>query len=567
MGRLSLAACSLAAVSVTVTTAAATRTVLDLQPYRESQSIAIRSAAGRTGTATLVDINPSIAAWYVLTVSWGAGQPAREYHLENPAPEAQKLDLDARYPQGIVLTGARPHQCDLFSGAPSAIERAAGAGSAFEPLCDGRVYLRSRATGRHTRLESAVDLLRERVWGGERLLDLGHQLLGDRNLETGTTATTGALPQPLRAGPLPALVDPKTAGELLVSTNLGIEAVGGGRGLAPGAWYAATGQPGVYVSILQPGMAAASILRDGAKSVAPLDRVESSAVCYIVAFDLDRFDVGYAGGTDHPSVEWSDHMLAAQRVAALPGPDGIGRIAPLVATGMVNPRDAARTIAVFTGGFKRTHAAFKYGDLSTRNRGSHYGFVENGAVLSTLQPGLSTIFVTADGRVDMKTWADGDNARLQQIRHARQNGVPIVEYDEALKATVPGRFVNLWGPGNWSGSQDLKLRTIRAAAAIQINGRERYLFYAVFSAATPSAMARVFQAYRCRYAMLLDMNALEHTYFALHDREASGIRLEYLIKGMSVVDRVSGGRTVPRFVAVPDNRDFFYIMRREAGQR
>jgi hypothetical protein len=137
-----------------------------------------------------------------------------------------------------------------------------------------------------------------------------------------------------------------------------------------------------------------------------------------------------------------------------------------------------------------------------------------------------------------------------------------VESDAQTHTTIAGRLVNRWGPGNWSGSQDMKLRTIRAAAAIQVNGERRYLVYAVFSSATPSAMARVFQAYRCRYAMQLDMNALEHTYLAILRREASGIKLEYLIKGMSQVDTMFKGRVVPRFIGVPDNRDFFYVMRR-----
>ena len=108
-------------------------------------------------------------------------------------------------------------------------------------------------------------------------------------------------------------------------------------------------------------------------------------------------------------------------------------------------------------------------------------------------------------------------------------------------------------------------RTIRAAAAIQANGQQRYLLYAVFSSATPSAMARVFQAYRCQYAMQLDMNALEHTYFAVRQREATGVSLEYLIKGMSQVDRTTGGRVVARFFEAPYNRDFFYVMRRGEG--
>ena len=54
----------------------------------------------------------------------------------------------------------------------------------------------------------------------------------------------------------------------------------------------------------------------------------------------------------------------------------------------------------FTGGFKREHGAFRYGDLAQKNHGSHYGFVENGVVFSKLQPGLATIIVlmTANSR-------------------------------------------------------------------------------------------------------------------------------------------------------------------------
>ena len=50
-------------------------------------------------------------------------------------------------------------------------------------------------------------------------------------------------------------------------------------------------------------------------------------------------------------------------------------------------------------------------------------------------------------------------------------------------------------------------------------------------------MARVFQAYRCDYAMLLDMNALEHTYLALYRRSGSQLFVEHLIKGMSELDK------------------------------
>jgi hypothetical protein len=122
--------------------------------------------------------------------------------------------------------------------------------------------------------------------------------------------------------------------------------------------------------------------------------------------------------------------------------------------------------------------------------------------------------------------------------------------------------VNKWGPGNWSGSEDLKLRTIRAGAALQWNGKKRFLIYAVFSDATPSAMARVFQAYRCHYGMHLDMNALEHTYLAFYRRAGEQLFVDYLLQGMRVVDKTDSGGAVPRFLVYPDNRDFFFITQR-----
>jgi hypothetical protein len=151
---------------------------------------------------------------------------------------------------------------------------------------------------------------------------------------------------------------------------------------------------------------------------------------------------------------------------------------------------------------------------------------------------------------------------LPRVRYARQNGVPLVEFDERSQSTLPGHWVNQWGPGNWSGSEEVKLRTLRAAMASQVTPRKHFLIYAVFSDATPSAMARVFQAYRCRYAMHLDMNALEHSYLALYRRTGSQLLVEYLIDGMSEVDKMNSGGTVPRFLGYPDNRDFFFVTRR-----
>ncbi len=539
----------------------APKTILELQQFRHSNSARIASRDGRQGVAALVDLNPQIGAWFLLKIAW-AGAAEVSYHLENPKPEAQRLLLDTN--ALVILAGKHRYACDLFGG--DVLVQAKASRSIFAPLCEGRIYMRNPAMGYRTTLESATEFLRERVWGGEKIIELGHVLMGDAHRETGTvrpnTPQAGA-----GAGPVAALIDEAFRGRTLAANNLGIDLGGEKARMAPGAWYAAAGHPGVFVSVIQPNLIRPEILQSYKTAVSNLDSLEGAALCYLIAFDVDQFELGFALGTEHPAVGWSDRVPQTVRNPKLPGPDGIGSIAPLVSTGLINPENARRTVATFTAGFKRTHGAFKYGELSLENHGSHYGFIENGVVFSKLQPGLATIFALDDGSIQMKTWADVDNALLARIKHARQNGVPLVEFDQAGQATMPGSLVTRWGSGNWSGSQDARLRTIRSGAALQRSNGKRFLIYAVFSSATPSAMVRVFQAYRCDYAMLLDMNALEHTYCALYRRNGPNLAIDHLIQGMSEVDkRALSGEALPRFLAYPDNRDFFYIQRRQSRE-
>jgi hypothetical protein len=64
--------------------------------------------------------------------------------------------------------------------------------------------------------------------------------------------------------------------------------------------------------------------------------------------------------------------------------------------------------------------------------------------------------------------------------------------------------------------------------------------------------------------MLLDMNALEHTYLAVYKRQGSNLYVQHLIQGMSEVDKSAKGEYIPRFLGFADNRDFFYLLRKEA---
>jgi len=542
------------------------KTVLELQPFRSTTRLEIQGANGRRGTATLTDLAPHIHAWLLLELAWSDGQTEGPYHLENVAPGHQRILLDADFPSGLLLVSERgAERCDLWSGASSALAAARATGRVYAHLCWERLYLRNHAAGRKTALEWTTDFLRDYIWQGEQISNFVREhFYQDAFLTTSELTTKQAAAPPelaMKEAPLAARVDPAHGRALLRIDELGIPLAAAGPELEVGRWYRAHGDPGVFASILRPDLVDPAIVARQRGRVNRLDDVESRALVYLVAFDLDAFELDFVMGTDHPRVVWSDRAREDMRDPTLPGPDGFDTLAPLVMTGMLKPVDLGRAVATIAGGFRRRHGAFRYSPLAMRNEGSHYGFVEQGVILSKLQPGLATLVVWDDGRVDLRTWSESDDAELWHVRHARQNGVPLLEQDPKTGETRPGAYVRFWGAGNWSGSQDGRLRSVRAGACIQESDGRRFLLYGYFSSVTPSAMARVFEAYGCRYAIHLDMNALEHTYLALYRHERRDLHVDHLVRGMSVLDEV-GDRIVPRFLGIPDNRDFFSVLRR-----
>jgi hypothetical protein len=552
------------------------RTILDLQPFSQQSSIRITNARGEEGSATLINLNQEVNVWYLLRLSWNGGVRKEDYHLENANPHKRKILLDAAYPGGLVLQeGAGRSACDLWKTAPrNSLTEARASGATYAPLCGGACYLRNPAKGYRTAIESAAEFLRDNIPAGEKIETfLRDEFIVGTYREKAKTQEEQrqppAGPPRVRQGNLPASawLDPRQRDQIIASSHLGID-IGepAPQGISPGSWYPAKDIPGVSVSLIAARMIAPEILGSYRRVVSGLDAVEADSLVYLCAFDLDRFEIKFSRGTDHPRVGWADRVLERMQDKSLPGPDGIGDVAPLVSTGLISPGDAVRTAAAFTGGFKRTHGAFIWGELATRNAGSHYGFIESGVVFSRLQPGLSTLYTLVNGRMEMDTWTESENRLLPGVASARQNGVPIITaFDPVTAISVPGPLVTRWGEGNWSGSQDKKLRTLRAGAAVQEIDGKRFLVYAVFTSATPSAMARVFQAYRCRYAMLLDMNALELTYMAVYKRQGPNLIVQHLIRGMAEVDRSVKGKYLPRFFGYPDNRDFFYLLRKEAS--
>lgn len=539
------------------------RSVVDQQASRASASLSVVLPDGHRAMVTLIDLAPSIHVWFLVKLHRDDGV-VDTWHLENPTGLAQRVRLDGDAPEGLMLgRGDTDHPCALWTSTPHALAAARASGQVFAPVCGGALWVRNPTVGTRSSLEWTTDFLRDHVWGGEAITTAAKEtLFADAQRET-SELQSGHAGVASAGGPARAAIDPAVAGRLLDRGSMGLPVDGTvGPAMEVGGWYPVRGVPGLWASVLQARFLDPAVIARNAGRVNSLDAVEAASLVYTAAYDLSAFDLGFEIGTDHPRVDWSTSAGAGVRDPSLPGPDGFGDLNPLVRAGKVSPAWLPGLVSVFVGGFRRQHGAFKAGPLSLVNGASHYGFVEFGTELSRLQPGLATLVVWADQSVELRTWTEADATRLGAVRHARQNGVAIVETDPATGAVRPGAFVRSWGSGNWSGSVEGNLRSARSAVCIQDTPRGRFLLYSYFSSATPSGMADVFAAYGCSYGMLLDMNALEHTYLAVDRVEDGALVVHHLVEGMEVLDRVKGGKIYPRFVGAADNRDFFYVMRK-----
>jgi len=520
--------------------------VFALNALRNDQSV-----TDTDGTRyTLTSLNPNVNDWFVLEIAPTSGR-ADTVHLESGDAASTRLSLtDGAQPALLIERDGDVGECRPW--ADDTLQDARASELPFAPICDWALFVRNPVRGNRTTREAVSQFLRDNVIFGDSIVNL----IKGAFYEDAFMVSSEGFDTEEEIDGVALLGTARLASAPQIRPYWGFDLVGddGGR-VTAGAWYEIEDAPGIYASAMQPGMIAREVFE--VRGANGLDGVERNADVYLVAFDLTRFELGYEIGTDHPSLEWSSRPSGGGRHYQARGPDGFDRPDPLVFTGMLSPNLYDRVAATFTGGFKRDHGAWRFGEWATFNWGHHYGFLSHGVVFSRLWPGLATLYVTTEGEVGMRTWTEEDAASEGDLAFARQNGVPLIENG------VPGDRVTSWGGGNWSGSAEAQLRTLRAGACLRrIEGRP-FLIYAYFSTATPSGMARTFQAYDCDYAMLLDMNSQELTYLAVYTREDDEIETRHLVSGMAESDpRGSGGR-IPRFIAAPDNRDFFYLVRPE----
>ncbi len=556
------------------------KSILELQDSRVIQ----RLSNERGDSATLTNLNPAVGAWYVLELNFNKQQCIR--HLEVPAlPEGGGL-RPSLFLFRDGLAAHLPEKPPLYFpvwGKPAVNEQDSAKeedhlaaapewAGAFAPdhvfdgtytvICDGLALIRTQKAGSATKVEKVTDLLRTTRLGAWFVETAKPYLIPAPEVPVDTAAAPQAV---LREQGTPgnARLDAQYANASCVPEGLGIAVDAAEGKMAYGRWYKAVHHPGVFISVVKASAIDAALMktyRDRVDRIGAYDgkKQEADTLAYLMAFDADCFSFGYALGAEHPHVKWSER--AAMPTPPLKGPDGFDTAAPLVRIGSVPPYEVSRTAATFTGGFKREHASFKFGPLAEINHASHYGFIEQGVVFSRLQPQLATVWIDLSGALFMLTWPEDGSLLFPRTFCARQNGVPLIEKMDENGVSVPGAYVNQWGAGSWSGSKEGDFLTVRSALALQEQGAKRFIFYAYFTGATPNGMARVFQAYGCRYALQLDMNSLTLCYAALYQRDTSGkvTGAEYLHKGMESANGPGGAL---RFLETNDARDFFYVLR------
>lgn len=545
--------------------------VVDFQPFKASWTYRDLTYAGQPVSILVTDLNQYVNRWFLVEIRGAPRTPSKFINIE--------IFLNATYRVEATATGLRvsssagTQDCPLWQGdlAQSDMVRGSQTNRGYFPICGGLLWIRNQQTGKESALETKAEWVRQNLWGGESLVNLYKTSISiPRYQETAKEEGVQAKDALSKGdGPRELLSARQVA---LNRGDLGIQIAteSSGAPLIAGRWYPARNFPGAFASVYVPNLVPANLMSSYPKRVAALEDLELRSMVYMVALELPKHSFGWAHGTNHPGVQWSDDEYHPQTAAVRgtgAGPDGFSTRAPLTDPGYVPPPLYGRLAALFSAGFQRKHGLFSYGKLAQVNRGSYWGFIEEGVTLSTLWPGLATFFTLTDGTSVMKTWETSDNALLGKIQYARQNAVPLIEGIDPDGTSRPGELVSNWGEGSWSGSVQKSLRSQRSGGCIQETGGKKYFIYAYFSYAAPSAMARVFQGLQCSYAMHFDMNSPFHAYFALTNVQQNSngdftTQFEHLTKEMAQGDFVNGSQRLPRYMATPDFRDFFFVLKR-----
>ena len=529
------------------------KNILDVQPFKETTSVVL----GDGRKVELININHHVNVQFLLQ-----GLNKEPLDLENPNRNA-KINLTT---EGLEIgePGKAPFTCSFAELTNPKVEQ----DIPFISLCNSRILWRRKAPYEETNFEKGKNYAPAFV---SNTFKFAKENWEEYFPDTGEDAEKNEGAAQSEA-PLSAAVLSTAAA--IASDNLEIPI--GQTSLNAGQWYAsqASGQKGIHISLIRPNQVDTSKLNLPASRVFPLLDKELNPLVYLVSFDLNRFEFGYSTGALEPQVGWA-RGSSRYKEPGSKGPDGFNMVTPLTKTGILPPQLFPKVIATFVGGFKREESAFQPNTgseyASAARKGSYYGAIQNGVIHISPSRDLATVVIRNDGSFWMGSWTAKMNEPdfLKTVRFARQNGLPIIEGLDDQGRSVPGAYVNKQSQGNWSEDDPITVRgvkiyeprQIRAGLCWQADSNRNNLIFAYFTKASPSSMATVFAAYRCNYALLLDMNSSEAGFLATYERDTEGKITAYHINKDTAKhdDPVKG----LRFLERNNLRDFFYVLPKE----
>ena len=496
--------------------------------------------------AELINLNPDINKWFLLKLkSYGR---TRIHHLENTIP-ANTLKLTEGGLEIITPGNSISMECKLWKGRRNnlATQRFSSHINPYKALCDGLVYLRLKRSSK-TKLsmtEWGTSILRKSKYG-EAIINAFKPWLVSLKAESASStysnSATGSMPDTAGYPKRPSIIK-NTKSNTAVEHSLGVQVHHKGEGLHYGEWYQSKLHKGIYVNLFTVDQIPKNIMNSYKDRVDPIDEDDLDKLVYFMAYDLDKYAANYAVGTLHPKRDRSPIRM--------PGIRDLNRT--LVPIGSIPPYQITKSVGVFIGGFKRRHSTMRLGP----HRGKVFGYIENGVEWQKLSPGLATLYSTKDGYMDIAPWPSSvaEQEKLKsKIVGARQNGVMLMEKG------VPSPLINKKA-GNWSADAKGKIQTLRSVTCIQERGGKRFLLFGAITSGTPSTVARLTQAFHCKSAMQMDMNAYMYMHNALYSMQPDkSFKVEYLHTEMEFPK----GLKRHRFIMDNNERDFFYVYRRGA---
>lgn len=509
----------------------------------------VNSIAVNDYRVNLINLNPYINRWFILEF---VGNKRYRIHLDNRDPK-NHVSLSQT---GIILqkteTQATTVNCTLWKSKKDHLLSLPfnGFKNPYYPVCNGLIYLRLKRSSK-TKLsltEWTTEILRTTHFG-EDIINSVKPMIVSLDAESAkqklVAKTTENDKAKLKQGPILAktyLAEHKLP---LVSSehNLGFTRKTENIPLYYGHWYKTHMHQGIYTGLFIPELIDHSIKKSYPQKVFPMEEGEKDKLIYLTAYDLNQYTIRYAIGTTEPPI--NTEKSAYGRTAGLRK--------SLVAIGSIPPYHLSKAVGVFIGGFKRKHSIMLHGP----HKGKRYGYIEKGVELAPMAPGLATLAINTSGQISIDRWPEKLEQRIaarKETISARQNGVMLIHNFE------PGPHVNSWTNGNWSADANGLRQSLRSGVCIQKQGKKEYLVFMAFTSATPSTMAKVMQAYRCKSGMHLDMNAHMYLHNAIYEiKSDNSFRVEYLNKEMLYPP----GLKRHRFILDNNSRDFFYIMKKD----